>query len=122
MATWTTLQGERLVVAWMDSVHLVHCVNLLLRRNPQSPHFRVMETGVGKEAERRGLWRNYDHHKRQLPAPTRRETKVEMCVYRACYDLKKLEWWIRYQREPECVKDMPPKLVAQITKYRLERA
>lgn len=76
---WTTKEGVRLQVIWMDSVHLAHSVNMLLKRAAMNA---VAGSGVYKEAIARGMIGKY-HDGTPLDIPKRREMPDEMCMLNA---------------------------------------
>lgn len=76
--TWKTREGEVKELAWMDSVHLVHSVNMVLRSIPFS---RVMGSLIWCEAVLRGLVGAGDNT--PLTIPPRRETVEQLCVMNA---------------------------------------
>lgn len=89
---WTTNDGRDLEVNWMDSVHIVHSVNLLLRRHATQKE-RVLMTNIAQEAQRRKLLINpvLKMHEgvyvNQYPVPLTRETRWELAIMNARREL-----------------------------------
>ena len=82
-AIWTTNDGQKLDVRWMDSVHLAHSFNLVLRRVGLT---RGKTSTVYPEImHRRMLPDNYDSA--PVAIPTERETPDEMCMLNAVLNI-----------------------------------
>ena len=87
---WKTQDGRFIEYKWMQSQHLVHAINLVLRQSnidsEEWYRFRAhRQIGLGiQEIEARGLdvWAN----KEQLSVPLTRETPVQLCMLRALLD------------------------------------
>ena len=87
---WKTQDGRFIEYRWMQSQHLVHAINLVLRQvgidSEEWYKFRThRQIGLGiQEIEARGLdvWAN----KEQLSVPLTRETPVQLCMLRALLD------------------------------------
>jgi len=93
--TWTTQDGRVLEIKWMDSIHLVHSVNMLMRKNSLN-HLDLVKSLIMadksfgpmlQELKDRKL---YAYDKLATPAqftvPTHRESPIEMCMLRALID------------------------------------
>lgn len=87
---WKTEDGRTIEFRWMQSQHLVHAINLVLRTNnidsEEWDKFKMHRTiGLGlQEIEHRGL--NVWTSTAQLSVPSVRETPIQLCMLRALLD------------------------------------
>lgn len=81
---WTDRQGRKHEIKWMDSLHLVHSANMMLRQN------KTWLTNAGlpmlEELCSRGLYFYQHAPPHQLVIPPYRESTIEMCMLRAILD------------------------------------
>jgi hypothetical protein len=147
-AVWTTNDGRHIEVRWMQSQHLVHSFNMLLRKH--SLHRATVElrlravnrardivTHMVQELRDRGLyiWKTQT----ELSIPDVRETPAQLCILRALIDANK-SWpgildfhgaksciWYQFdsaldqlQREAATGHKDACAILAKFTEYRLE--
>ena len=94
-AVWTTMQGDKIPIKWMDSIHLIHSFNMVCRKNSITAlnwqkwgDDKVMVAFVA-ELDSRGLlkWASHSSTFSQLDTvQVIRETPVELCMLRALID------------------------------------
>lgn len=81
---WKTIQGEVKEIAWMDSIHVAHSANLIIRRVTDTglPRGRHWTQPIVEEAKLRGIWFNKETERFDIPH--KRETVAELCALNAC--------------------------------------
>jgi hypothetical protein len=96
-AIWTTKDNQRLEVFWMDSVHLAHSLNLLIRRSGVSLTEALHRSSVGRELNERDLTselqRTFAIDFEQFQPPKQRETIEQLCLYNALREYDALPDW-----------------------------
>ena len=134
MSTWTTQDGRTVEIKWMQSSHLVHSFNMILRKNglnrdhvKKYEHHAVLGPMIS-ELKRRRLytWQPDD----QLKPIKMRETPAQLCMLRALLDVlpapdvKPIE---AFYKDPQgAIEQMlanphqNARLLARFTSYRLD--
>lgn len=87
MTYWHTKDGKKLEIEWMDSVHIVNALNMLLRQG-NTPQL-VMKSHIFKEAAKRGLVKMDVGNSvaAAIAVPNYRETPIDKCMMRALLDV-----------------------------------
>lgn len=126
-ATWTTNDGRKLEVMWMDSAHLVNAVNLLIRRNPQLgtreaivSRFTNQRVSVWKEAVLRDLIVWVDDLL-QLEVTAKRETLWELCLMHAQRQLDVPLLYTAQELEDTTNRPLAQRIIAKATELRLTK-
>lgn len=134
-ATWTTQDGREIEIQWMQTSHLVHSFNMILRNNGLSRETVTRYVGrthpviasMVREIRTRGCysWRPDD----TLVTVNVRETPVQLCMLRAIIDsgddpripvtdyLRNMDWYVNtITKRP----NEYPRIITKFAEYRLE--
>lgn len=113
-AVWTTNDGRRLEIIWMDSLHLYHSFRMVLRAGKRNPALEA-------ELKVRGLMVD--------GGTPRRETPAQMIWVRALIDSGHTKELTRFYQDPEqfiasimqARTPVEEKIVALAMQYRMTR-
>jgi hypothetical protein len=135
-AVWTTMDGRQIEIRWMQSQHLVHSLNMIMRKNRLTKRHLLTRNDqllnvFVTEVRERGLWQWAEAPIEQLYVPTLRETPAQLCMLRAILDVKPKNWEDiigLFKQNPEqyiahvlsCADPKWVPVVAKFTEYRLE--
>ncbi len=140
--TWRTAAGENIQIRWMQSTHLVHTMNKVIRDNDISRHYLNLLTRGSPRVKANIVLQLHDELKQrglavfesgpaqpQYKVPNVRETPTQLCILRAILDAEhapKIPVSAFYEN-PQKVVDtilengtLYPDLVAKFAEYRLE--
>lgn len=138
---WTTIDGRKIEIRWMQTKHLVNAFNKIIRDNGfdrRKVELRVSTRSTRKvppdtldamyaELRVRGVY-NWIHGLSQLHVPSIREKPVELCMLRALLDNDVDENFVdKFMGDPEgmtatILRDglRYPNVIAKFAEYRME--